>query len=304
MSQAACAYSFDQTAQDGASVDPCRVEVGHGDPGGITICAGDMLSDALVWPGRVVMRLIFREDGAQVPPPVHRGQLAHSRQGHAPVCQPSRVAEGDRERIGILREDCTQATKRHAPRRIVMMTADCVPCLFRQMGARNGNGPGRPIQRGRAGRYHCSSEPCWPVMARRTGRTRGGPDRALSASRMISGTGLSWGFAGGRCWVRTNVGLADGFTDRPPSPHSKPLNCRVTAKSRSRDDSVPSRFRAFPSPRSHQVRGGSRIRDLCQAPADGPAPLREPWPPRPTIRAGQAGMLLPVPGRLPSPPEY
>ena len=65
---------------------------------------------------------------------------------------------------------------------------------------------------------------------------------------------------GGRCWVRTNVGLADGFTDGPPSPHSKPLTCRVTAKTRSHDDGVPSRFRAFPSPRSHQVRGLSWFR--------------------------------------------
>jgi hypothetical protein len=56
----------DQAAQDGSSVDPCHVEVGHGDAGGVTICAGDMLIDALVWSGRVVMRLIFREDGAQV----------------------------------------------------------------------------------------------------------------------------------------------------------------------------------------------------------------------------------------------
>ena len=56
----------DQAAQDGASVDPCGVEVGHGGAGRVTICVGDMLSDALVRPGRVVVRLIFGEDGAQV----------------------------------------------------------------------------------------------------------------------------------------------------------------------------------------------------------------------------------------------
>jgi hypothetical protein len=102
----------------------------------------------------------------------------------APVCQPSRVADGDRERTGIgiralrccprwsarpscsWRDDCTQATKRQAPRRTVMITADCVPWLFRQMGARHGNSPGRPIRRGRSGRYHCSSELFWPVMTR------------------------------------------------------------------------------------------------------------------------------------------
>jgi hypothetical protein len=62
--------------------------------------------------------------------------------------------------------DCTQATKRQAPRRTVMITADCVPCLFRQMGARHRNSPGRRIRHGRSGRYHCSSGPCWPVMTR------------------------------------------------------------------------------------------------------------------------------------------
>jgi hypothetical protein len=66
---------------------------------------------------------------------------------------------------------------------------------------------------------------------------------------------------GGRCWVRTNVGLADGFTEGLPSPHSKPLTCRVTTKTRSHDGGVPSRFRAFPSPHSQQVRGGSWFRD-------------------------------------------
>ena len=65
-----------------------------------------------------------------------------------------------------LAPDSTQATKRQAPRRTVMITANRVPWLFRQMGARHGNGPGRQIRRGRSGRYHCSSGPCWPVMIR------------------------------------------------------------------------------------------------------------------------------------------
>jgi hypothetical protein len=72
-------------------------------------------------------------------------------------------------------------------------------------GARHRNRPGRRIRQDASGRYHCSSGPCWP-------------DRALSASRMVRVLGLSWGFAGGRCWVRTNVGLADSFTDRPFLP--------------------------------------------------------------------------------------
>ena len=62
--------------------------------------------------------------------------------------------------------DYTQATKRQAPRRTVMITADCVPYLFRHMGARHRNSPGRRIRRGRSGRYHCSSEPYWPVMTK------------------------------------------------------------------------------------------------------------------------------------------
>ena len=50
---------------------------------------------------------------------------------------------------------------------------------------------------------------------------------------MVRVLDLSWGIAGGRCWVRTNVGLADGFTggslaglrnaihlhEHPSSPH-------------------------------------------------------------------------------------
>jgi hypothetical protein len=32
---------------------------------------------------------------------------------------------------------------------------------------------------------------------------------------------------GGRCWVRTNVGLADGFTDLPPSPPTVAADLRI-----------------------------------------------------------------------------
>jgi hypothetical protein len=65
------------------------------------------------------------------------------------------------------------------------------------MGARHGNSPGRRIRRGRSGRGHCSSGLCWPVMHREDqGGTRGGPDRALSACWLISGTGPELGF----CW--------------------------------------------------------------------------------------------------------
>ena len=77
-----------------------------------------------------------------------------------------------------------------------MITADCVPCVFRQISARPGNSPRRQIRRGRSGRYHCSSSRCRPVMTRehpgertvaRTVRfQRHGLSRVL---------GLSWGFA-------------------------------------------------------------------------------------------------------------
>jgi hypothetical protein len=54
----------DQAAQDRSSADPCGVEVDNGGAGGVTICVGDMLSDALVRPGHVVVRLILHKDGA------------------------------------------------------------------------------------------------------------------------------------------------------------------------------------------------------------------------------------------------
>jgi hypothetical protein len=56
----------DQAAQDGSSVDPSGIEVGHSGARDVTMCAGDVLSNALVRPARVVMRLIPRENRAQV----------------------------------------------------------------------------------------------------------------------------------------------------------------------------------------------------------------------------------------------
>jgi hypothetical protein len=35
---------------------------------------------------------------------------------------------------------------------------------------------------------------------------------------------------GGRCWVRTNVGLADGFTDRSLWPLGQPASCRLARR--------------------------------------------------------------------------
>ena len=47
-------------------MDPCSAAVRHGGPGDVTVATGDVLCDALVRPGGVVVRLIFRENGAQV----------------------------------------------------------------------------------------------------------------------------------------------------------------------------------------------------------------------------------------------
>jgi len=43
------------------------VDVGQGGAGSVTFVVGDVLGDALVRPGAVVMRLVFRQDRAQMP---------------------------------------------------------------------------------------------------------------------------------------------------------------------------------------------------------------------------------------------
>ena len=56
----------DQAAQDRFSADlPC-IDVGHGAAGRVRFAAGDTLGNALVRAGRVVVRLVFGQDGAQV----------------------------------------------------------------------------------------------------------------------------------------------------------------------------------------------------------------------------------------------
>ena len=56
----------DQAAQDGFSVDPFAVEVGNGEVVTVVFTVGDALGDALVRPGRVVVHLVFGQDGAQM----------------------------------------------------------------------------------------------------------------------------------------------------------------------------------------------------------------------------------------------
>jgi hypothetical protein len=56
----------DQPAEDSSSVDPSGVEVGQGGAGLVAIAVRDLLFDALVRTGGVVVRLVLREYGAQV----------------------------------------------------------------------------------------------------------------------------------------------------------------------------------------------------------------------------------------------
>ena len=47
-------------------MDPFAVGVGNGEVAAVVFAAGDALGDALVRPGRVVMRLVLGQDGAQM----------------------------------------------------------------------------------------------------------------------------------------------------------------------------------------------------------------------------------------------
>ena len=49
-------------------MDPSAVEVGNGEVAAVVFAAGDALADALVRPGRVVVHLVFGQDGASEPP--------------------------------------------------------------------------------------------------------------------------------------------------------------------------------------------------------------------------------------------
>jgi hypothetical protein len=63
--QAAREYSLIRRPRRG-SEDPFAVEVGNAEVITVVLAIGDALGDALVGPGRVVMRLVFGQDGAQV----------------------------------------------------------------------------------------------------------------------------------------------------------------------------------------------------------------------------------------------
>lgn len=56
----------DQAVEDGFSADPFDAGVGCGDEGSRAFAVGDTLRDALVWPSRVVVRLVVGQDGPQM----------------------------------------------------------------------------------------------------------------------------------------------------------------------------------------------------------------------------------------------
>ena len=64
--QAACVYSLIRPCTTGFRRICCVSNFGHGGAGSVTFVVGDVLCDALVRPGSVVARLIFRQNGAQV----------------------------------------------------------------------------------------------------------------------------------------------------------------------------------------------------------------------------------------------
>src|SRR5579875_4084051 len=56
----------DQAAQDGFPEDPSAVKVGNCEVAAVVFTVGDALGDALVRPGRVVVHLVFAQDGTQM----------------------------------------------------------------------------------------------------------------------------------------------------------------------------------------------------------------------------------------------
>jgi len=56
----------DEAVEGRSSADVLDVEIGPDEAGIVRFVVGDALGDALVRPGRIVVRLVFSEDGAQV----------------------------------------------------------------------------------------------------------------------------------------------------------------------------------------------------------------------------------------------
>ena len=59
-------YSLIRPSSTGFSADPFAVDVDHGGAGSVAFVAGDALAYALVRPGRIVVRLVFDQDGTQM----------------------------------------------------------------------------------------------------------------------------------------------------------------------------------------------------------------------------------------------
>ena len=104
--QAACVYSLIRPLRTGFRRICCGVEVGHGGAGSVTFVVGDALGDALVRPGRVVVRLVFGQDGAQMSP--RRGSASRSRSSRRRV--PTR-----RSQIAFIRGAWTAVRRILAP---------------------------------------------------------------------------------------------------------------------------------------------------------------------------------------------
>jgi hypothetical protein len=88
----------DQAIEDGFSADLLSVDVGGA--GSVTFVVGDALDYALVRPGRIVVRLVFGQDGAQM----SLAQDQHAVQEFtAPGCRPcvrrSRFMRGARTAV-------------------------------------------------------------------------------------------------------------------------------------------------------------------------------------------------------------
>ena len=65
--QVARVYSLIRPLRTGFAVDRFAVEVGNGGVVTVVFAVGDALGDARRRPARVVMRLVFGQDGTQVP---------------------------------------------------------------------------------------------------------------------------------------------------------------------------------------------------------------------------------------------
>jgi hypothetical protein len=90
-----CALIFvDQAFADGFSADLLCVDLGYGRGVSIAFVGGDALGDALMRPGRVVMRPVVGQDGAQVCLAENQHAVGSSRPQGADEALAGRVIRG------------------------------------------------------------------------------------------------------------------------------------------------------------------------------------------------------------------